>query len=217
MFRPKIFKKKRNFRRKIILISTIAVFIFALIYCDTAVDGIINPLVIKNAEEIINYEINATVRELLSCNEFKNRTFIAHSSDNTERGAVTVNAALLNKFKTSAINLAQQKLAKHKNLVTYVQLGSLTPSAFLSNRGPDIPVYFDFYCSVNANIDTSVSQSEINRVLHTVTLNMVTKFSIVLLNGEYNSQINSDFIVCETLLSGNVPNYYGALIGGTKE
>lgn len=183
-------------------------------YCDSAVDRVINPLVIKNAEEAINNEVNSAVEELLESNKINCDNLVNITKNGNNITALTLNNSYVNYFKTLAVKNAQNKLDNHKNMVTYVQLGSLFPSAFLSNRGPDIPILFDFYCSVNANIKSNISDAGINQTLHIVTLNITTKFSIVLLNGEYNSDISNDYVVCETLINGTTPNYYGSLYGG---
>lgn len=199
-----MFKKRKKLKTKIICIFTVIAILFLSAYLDNTIDEIINPLVIKNAEEIINAQMNLTVEELLKSEKFCDVSFINSDTDFTK-----LNWNAVNNFKTAVINTSQARLDNYKNLVTYVQLGSLTSSAFLSNRGPDIPILFDFYCSVNASIDSNITSSEINRAMHTVSLNVVTKYSIILLNGEYSAEIKSNYILSETLFSGDTPNFYG--------
>ena len=219
LFRRKMFKGISSYKvwRKIIA----TILIFSLLFIFNAVDNtighIVTEITIKNAEETINHVVNDTVNNIIIGNDVSYSTFINLNDNDSNVSSVVANTDNINKFKAEVIVKTENALKEYKSLKTVVQLGSLTSSAILSNRGPDRPIYFDFYCAVNANIANNFSSAGINQTNHSIKLVVSVEYCIIFNDDEYKSSITTDYIIGENVIVGNTPNIYGNLLGLTSE
>ena len=219
LFRRKMFKNRFNIKilRRIIITIIIVSLLYIFNLADNIIENIVTEITIKNAEETINLEVNKVVNNIITNENINYSTFITLQNHSDNVNSIIANSENINKFKSDIIIKTENELNKHKSLKTVVQLGSLTSSAILSNRGPDIPVYFDFYCVVNANITDDLKSAGINQSVHSIKLVVLTEYCIIFNNDEYKNSISTDYIVGENLIIGNVPQLYGNLYGLSTE
>ena len=215
LFKRKMFKYKFKpiYVRIVSLILIFISFVFIFNKVDNTIDGIIKEITIKNAEEIINTEVNKAVSKVTKNCNIDYLSFINTNSFSNQ----TINANYINKFKTQIILKTEKSLSKYKSLRTVVQLGSLSSSSILSNRGPDIPIYFDFYCTVNANVTNDFTEAGINQTKHSIKLVVLVDYCIIFNEGNYESQVTTDYVLSENVIVGTVPDYYGNLYGLSTE
>ena len=214
LFRRKMFKKRnyKRIRHRIILLISV-LLLSLLLYLDSTIQSIVEGLVIKNAQVLIQDVVSKTVDETQAqLNVSYNSLIISDKTDNSE-GSIEVNAPLINSIKSSIVTLAGDKLSDYRNLETCFQLGSITGSAILSNRGPDIPIYCDFYSYVNTEIVSKFISAGLNQTLHRVMLKVTTKYCLMIINDRYEDAVTSDYCLGESVIVGKIPSYYGSLYG----
>ena len=214
MFRNKMFKRS-NLRKlrcfKICMFLSLIVSV--VIFIDTTISQIIGPLAIKNAEELIVDKINSIVSKTLSDMELTYDDLIFSESHNGKLSFMQSNSVVINKLKSTIVRKIDEALDSNKNLVTTVQIGSVVNSALLSNKGPKIKIYFDLYCSTNSKIVSNFTSAGLNQTLHSIKLVVTTEFCLVIINEQYFNNIESDFVVAESVILGDVPTSYGSLYG----
>ncbi len=207
--------KKRNRRicRNIKLCVFLSLVISMTIFIDSTVSDVIGPLAIKNAEELINNKINAVVSQVLSEKELSYKSLIHAVTSNDEVSYVQANSVVINQLKSEIVTRVDKELDSNKNLETVVQIGSIFNSSLLSNRGPEIKVYFDLYCSTGSKLYGEFTDAGLNQTLHSVKLNVVTEFCLMIINDQYFDKIINDYIVAESVIVGDIPSAYGSIYG----
>lgn len=214
LLRRKMFKK-RNFRRRrriVLLVVFVSILSLAL-YLDSTIQGIVEGLVIKNAQGLIQDAVNQTVEETQKQLNISYDNLVLSDGNEKSAASLQVNAPVVNSMKTAVIHTVSKKLYTYRNLETTFQIGSITGSAILSNHGPDIPIYCDFYSFVNAEIVSKFSGAGLNQTVHRVMLTVTTKYCLMIINDRYEDSVTSDYCLGESVIVGEVPNSYGSLYG----
>ena len=216
-FRKKMFKKRNKHKqRKIRIIVFFAICISFIIFVDSTISQVIGPLAIKNAEELINRKVNAVVEEIISKKNITYNNFIYTTAVDGKVSNVQANSALINQLKSSIAIEADKSLDSNKNLVTVIQLGSIINSSLLSNKGPEIRINFDLYCSTNVKIASEFQAAGLNQTIHRIKLNVTTEFCLMIINDQYFDKITNDYVVAESVIIGQVPSAYGSIYGLNK-
>lgn len=218
LFRRKMFKKQNNIARKIIkFLIFIIISIAILFHYDNSITDIIVGISIKNAEDKISKCASQSVEYIIDELNLQYSDIINTNYNNGTVVSITANTPKVNKIKSKIILKTQKLLKKYSCLETVVQLGSLSGFNMLSNRGPDIHILYDLYCSTTASIDSKFRSSGLNQTCHSVIVNVAVKYCLVLNDGDHVSTVNNDFIIAETVIVGEVPEAYGTIYGLTTK
>lgn len=218
LFRRKMFKKQNKTLRRIIkLVIILTVGIVTIFHYDNSITDIIVGISIKNAENKISkcaaIAIDNVINELdLQYSDIVNTTFNGEGVV-----SVTANTPKVNQVNSKIILFTQNELKKYSCLETVVQLGSLSGFNILSNRGPDIHILYDLYCSTTANLTSTFKSAGLNQTCHSVVANVSVEYCLVLNDGDHISSVNNDFVIAETVIVGDVPNAYGTIYGLTTK
>ena len=122
--------------------------------------------------------------------------------------ALKTNMSEINRLKTDILNIINDEILALDTSDLGIPLGSLFFPEFFSGRGPVIPVHILSIRNSDANFASSFSQAGINQTLHQLTM-VVSVDVAVLVLGETNSfTINSEVVVAQTVIVGDVPNTF---------
>ncbi len=122
--------------------------------------------------------------------------------------ALKTNMSEINRLKTDILNIINDEILALDTSDLGIPLGSLFFPEFFSGRGPVIPVHILSIRNSDANFVSSFSQAGINQTLHQLTM-VVSVDVAVLVLGETNSfTINSEVVVAQTVIVGDVPNTF---------
>jgi len=122
--------------------------------------------------------------------------------------ALKTNISEVNRLKTDILNIINDEILALDTSDIGIPLGSLFLPEFLSGKGPAIPVHILAIRNSDANFTSNFTQAGINQTLH--QLNMVVSVDVsVLVLGQTNSfTINSEVVVAETVIVGDVPDTF---------
>lgn len=122
--------------------------------------------------------------------------------------ALKTNISEVNRLKTDILNIINDEILALDTSDIGIPLGSLFLPEFLSGKGPAIPVHILAIRNSDASFASSFSQAGINQTLH--QLNMIVSVDVsVLVLGETSSfTINSEVVVAETVIVGEVPSTF---------
>lgn len=217
-FRRKMFKKRNKAVRRTIKICLVLIVSAILFFhYDNSITDIIVGIAIKNAENKISNCTNKVVNDYLSDADIQYSDIITREKNDENVSSIFANTPNLNRIKSKIVVLVEKELSKYNCLETVVQLGSLSGLNVFSNRGPDIHILYDLYCTTSAEFTSEFSSAGLNQTCHTISINISIKYCLVLNDGDHVSTVNNDFIVAETVIVGDVPSAYGSIYGLTAK
>lgn len=205
---------KRRHRAKPVIFALI--FIFAVVWSGDKFLKRAEPSFIAQSSNYSNTAftdlVNKCVIELAETDEFKD-FFEIVSNKNEEITAIEANTAQINMITSKLMINIQNALNNDYPAKIHIPLGSLTGYAMLSSLGPLIPVKIIPISIVNSSFDEEFEAAGINQVRHKIYIHVTVDmlYSGYLLHE--TERIEVTVPVAETVIVGDVPQYYGGSYG----
>jgi sporulation protein YunB len=134
--------------------------------------------------------------------------------------ALKTNIGEVNRLKTDILNIINDEILALDHSDIGIPLGSLFLPELLSGRGPVIPIHILSIRNSDANFVSFFSQAGINQTLHRVTMEVTIDVSVLVLGSTTSFTLESQVVVAETVIVGQVPNTFlqtGGTYGAEKE
>ena len=134
--------------------------------------------------------------------------------------ALKTNIGEVNRLKTDILNIINDEILALDNSDIGIPLGSLFLPELFSGRGPAIPVHILSIRNSDANFVSFFSQAGINQTLHQVIMEVSIDVSVLVLGQTTSFTMESQVVVAETVIVGDVPNTFlqtGGTYGSEKE
>lgn len=128
-----------------------------------------------------------------------------------EQGEVTslqLDALAANRLKTRVTSGVLQELGRLGEQKVTVPLGAVLGSHLFYHFGPEIPLLLEPSGYVESRFENRFSQAGINQTLHQVVLVVQTSITAVLPGQRASAQVESEFILAQTVIAGTVPEFY---------
>lgn len=154
------------------------------------------------ANQIINEAVLNTVR---SGFDFERIT----TDGDKNSCAVSGDTEKMNLFKAKYTEELYSLIEKRGCEYVYVPLGSLSRHAVFSGWGPKIKIKTVINGVVKTDIKDSFEPCGINFVKHKIYLETAVSFSSISAAMTGRKSVTAEIPLAETVISGNVPNYYG--------
>ena len=122
--------------------------------------------------------------------------------------ALKTNMSEVNRLKTDTLNIINDEILAMDTDHLGIPLGDLIFPEFLSGKGPDIPVHILSIRNSDAAFHSCFTEAGINQTLQQLTMDISIDVSILVLGQIMNFTINSQVVVAETIIVGQVPNTY---------
>ena len=122
--------------------------------------------------------------------------------------ALKTNMSEVNRLKTDVLNIINDEILALDSSDIGIPLGSLIFPEFLSGRGPAIPVHILSIRNSDANFVSHFSQAGINQTLHQLTMDVSVDVAVLVLGRTNSFTINSEVVVAETVIVGEVPQTF---------
>lgn len=120
--------------------------------------------------------------------------------------ALKTNMSEVNRLKTDILNLINDDILALSTNDLGIPLGSLFLPEILSGRGPDIPVEIMSIRNSDASFHSAFTEAGINQTLHQLIMQVSVDVTILVLGKAESFTINSQVVVAETIIVGDVPN-----------
>ena len=130
--------------------------------------------------------------------------------------ALKTNIGEVNRLKTDILNIITDEILSLETTDIGIPLGSLLLPELFSGRGPKIPVQILAIRNSDANFVSFFTQAGINQTLHQVTMEVSIDVSVLVLGQTASFTMESQVVVAETVIVGQVPNTF-LQTGGTYE
>lgn len=134
--------------------------------------------------------------------------------------ALKTNMSEVNRLKTDILNIINDEILALDTSDIGIPLGSLFFPEFLSGKGPAIPVHILSIRNSDANFVSHFRQAGINQTLHQLTMIVSVDVSVLVLGQTSSFSVNSEVVVAETVIVGDVPDTFlqtGGNYGSERE
>ena len=134
--------------------------------------------------------------------------------------ALKTNMSEVNRLKTDVLNIINDEILALDASSIGIPLGSLFLPEVLSGKGPAIPVHILSIRNSDASFVSHFEQAGINQTLHKLTMVVSIDVSVLALAETTSFTMESEVVVAETVIVGDVPQTYlqtGGNYGSERE
>lgn len=122
--------------------------------------------------------------------------------------ALKTNMSEVNRLKTDILNLINDEILALDASDIGIPIGSLFLPEFFSGKGPAIPVHILSIRNSDAVFSSTFSQAGINQTLHKLIMTVNVDVAVLVLGETGSFAINSEVVVAETIIVGEVPTTF---------
>ena len=122
--------------------------------------------------------------------------------------ALKTNMSEVNRLKTNILNLINDEILALSTDDLGVPIGNLFLPEILSGRGPEIPVQILSIRNSDASFNSNFTQAGINQTLHQSEMCVLVDVSILVLGKTIIFTVESDVVIAETIIVGDVPDTF---------
>ena len=120
--------------------------------------------------------------------------------------ALKTNMSEVNRLKTDILNIINDEILALDTSHLGIPLGNLILPEVLSGRGPDIPVSIISIRNSDAAFGSEFSEAGINQTLQKITMDISVDVSVLVMGKISNFTVNSQVVVAQTIIVGQVPD-----------
>lgn len=205
-------KKRRFFKLKRFVTAFLLITITVLIICEHQLDDF-RPVYIRKQAEILsmNTVCDAVEDAIEKFNYSYSDLAVVKYSEAGEVQAIETDTLKINKIKAMISKQVEDEIEVIRDNEVRIPLGAFTYITVLSNLGPEIPVNFSIIGAFNCEIISTFESVGINQSIHHIKLIVTSKIMTTSLDYSGDIVFTTDFELAQTVIIGNVPNYYGKL------
>ncbi|MFT3951366.1 MAG: sporulation protein YunB [Oscillospiraceae bacterium] len=200
-------KAVRRINRVFIVLLAVVVLVFFIVHVQlkTHIEAICEYAGEQKAVQVISDQVEALLlRENLSYGDF------VKVSKNADGAVTSIESNML------AVNLLQNEIASSINDrlsdtshdTVKIASGTLIGANLLSGRGPDVTLKIHQTGSVEVHLHSTLTSAGINQTVHRITLTVSVEMSAVIPSYTTYVDVNTDYVLAETVIVGDVPDAY---------
>lgn len=203
--------RKRALRKRAGIVLLVVVFLCGLAF--VKLDARLRPIV-------QNYAIQVARRNaMIAVHSGVEQVLIEHPDcydelitvTRNEQGQVLsaeANVASINLLKSQASQRVAQSLLERREQQVSIPLGTLLGGNFFTGRGPFLPLTIHMSGAVITTLRDDFTQAGINQTCHAIYLTMTIMVTVQLPLERQSFEMETEFLVSETVLVGAVPESY---------
>jgi sporulation protein YunB len=119
--------------------------------------------------------------------------------------ALKTNMSEVNRLKTSILNIINGEILQMETSDIGIPLGSLFLPEFFSGKGPAFPVSILSIRNSEASFHSDFEEAGINQTLHKLKMHISVDVAVLVLGETNYFTIDSQVVVAETIIVGQVP------------
>lgn len=122
--------------------------------------------------------------------------------------ALKTNIGEVNKLKTDTLNRINDEIFQIDHADLGIPIGSFFLPELFSGKGPQIPVKILSIRNSDGYFESSFSHAGINQTLHQVHMFVLVDVSVLVLGRTISFTVESDVVIAETVIVGDVPDTF---------
>ncbi len=202
-------RSRHRFRRLqacVCLLLAAGILLAGVVAVDARLRPIIQSYGQMSARRSAMLAVHTGVERVLAEQEATYRDFIIleRSADGRVLSAET-NVTAINRLKAAASNAVMSELAAREQQTVRIPLGSLLGGSFFTGRGPFLPITVHTSGTVLTTLSGTFTDAGINQTNHSLYLDMTVMMTGTLPLERVSVELTTRFLVCETVLVGDVP------------
>lgn len=203
--------QKRRWKIKFILIAVILCVFF--LYSEAGIRSVIRSVAEKESKSIATQIIGEAVWEVTSKLNLQYDDLVKVGRGEQQIvTSIEVDSLKVNQIRSSIVSAITEKL-KQMDVQSYeIPLGNLIGNDFLSGRGPNIKLKLLPKGNMSSKIISEFDSAGINQTRHRIVLQLSVEMMISIPFYRLNTQVSSEFIIGETIIVGEVPEYYTQVV-----
>ncbi len=201
-------RRRRPLKKRRILgaVLVLGVLLLAMV----AVDNKLRPLVQNygyiSARRSAMVAVHTGVEKVLAADELRYTDLVTIERDNEGKVlSAEANVSAINRLKAAATNAVTEELQLREKQNVKIPLGSLLGGSFFTGRGPFLNLAIHTSGMVISELTGDFTDAGINQTNHRLSLNMKVMITAALPAERVSLEVNTSFLVCETVLVGQVP------------
>ena len=203
-------KQKNEKRRRFAKIVVFALFLLlscVLIY-NLQILPVLFPLAKAKCTTELTDAVNRIVRARMQSDSDGYADFVRlHFGEDGSVASVETNTPRLAKLSGDVVGDVTDALT-HERMTVRIPLDSLSGSALLSGKGPDVRVKLAVSQKITCAVRGDFTESGINQTLHRVFLRVTVEVCALLPGAVQTFSVPTDVCVAETVIIGKVPEAY---------
>lgn len=201
-------KRKKHIRAKIIIAAVFLLVIALLLFFQRNVTKIlisISEATIRSVTTVaVNDAIYYTINDNLRYEDLITITY----DDSGAVSTITTDSLKINRIARDTAYLSQENLNRMSAEGIQVPIGALTGIETLAGFGQKINIKIIPISNVNCKFVSKFEEAGINQTKHSLYLEIVSDISIILPNKTSNLASTTEVLVCESVISGKIPDTY---------
>ena len=186
----------------IILVLTAAFFLFRRKYQDVIV-ALAQTQVINTTSDLINDAID---QQIDAGDSMDGRVMYFEKDLDGRIAALKTNMNEVIRLGTQVLNIINDEILARDASQLGIPLGNSFFPEFLSGRGLSIPVEILAIRNSDASFTSDFSEAGINQTLHRLNMEVRVDVSVLVLGRTESFAVNSQVMVAETIIIGQVPD-----------
>lgn len=201
----------RRFLRKVFLLVFVLFVIMLSLFSilrgkfDDVIRSLAETQVKNSTSDLTN---DAIAKQVDSGNISYDRIVYFEKDLNGRITALKTNISEVNRLKTDILNIINDEILALDSSDIGVPLGSIFLPELFSGKGPSIPVHILSIRNADAGFVSRFSEAGINQTLHQVLMEVGIDVSVLILGKTTSFSMQSEVVVAETVIVGEVPQTY---------
>ncbi|MEG1943181.1 MAG: sporulation protein YunB [Angelakisella sp.] len=210
-------KKKHSFLR-LKLIAIAFLLMLAVFYFDARIRPMIQTYASNQASNRVLKIVNESIYEELSENHvtYGKLVKLTYGTNGTVASLQT-DMLELNRLQSSITQRIIGHVMEFDSQTIWVSLGSIIGGPIFSGRGPKIEIKLIPANFIQTKIANEFSSAGINQTRHQILMDINLTVTSVLPGYRSSTTINTNVVLAETIIVGNVPEGYTMVGDGTNQ
>ncbi len=209
MARRRLVKRSWKRRAGVVLIACILLVGVGYIDLDTRLRPMVQNYAVQVARRDAMVAVHQGVEQVLAESPLGYYDLITVTRGAEEQIlSAEANVFAINLLKSQVSQQVAERLAQQDEHAINVPLGNLIGGSFFTGRGPFLPLTVHTGGSVVTSLRDSFTDAGINQTCHAIYLTMTVMITVQLPMERQSFELDTEFLVCETVLIGKVPESY---------
>lgn len=207
-------KRKINAIRILLLGLTLLCILFAT---DRKMRPIIKNNAAIQAKIIATKALNQAITEQLKNADYTYDTMVKLGKDNNGQIiSMETNTAAINQIQAELTANTMQQLEALEDTVYHIHFGTLLHSEYFAGRGVVLKFRLQPAGYVTTKILSNFTEAGINQTRHEITFRITVPILVATTGYHTSTNVGIDFVLADTLIVGDVPQYYTNVITEDK-
>ena len=189
----------------ILLMIGLVGFVFLRSKYYAVITSLAQTQVTNATSDLIN---DAVAHQISSGNIAYDRIVYFEKDLNGRITALKTNIGEVNALKTETLNTINEVILESDYFDIGIPIGSLIFPECISGRGPQIPVRVLSVRNSDATFQSNFTHAGINQTLHQLNMCVLVDVTVLVLGRTISFTVNSEVVVAETIIVGDVPDTY---------